>query len=214
VQGTPACYRPDPAGFQPTSPEGEFFFFFFFCSYRLFQYFEECAKAPLPFTRIFVIMAEGHTRPPRQDIAGSNIRTPNRIVRPNPLPRQDIPKNHIAGLRNFKPLHIPRPPNPLPSDAIPVRQVAAACRSGDLDLVIELVAGQNRSAHVLNHGLYAAIQAGHEPVARYLLENGVEMTPLVIEYATKSKSIAIFRLLMDHGWKVNDPTRNGCVLFP
>jgi hypothetical protein len=116
--------------------------------------------------------------------------------------------------RNFKPLHITRPTNPLPSDAIPVRQVAAACRSGDLDLVIELVAGQNRSAHVLNHGLYAAIQAGHEPVARYLLENGVEMTPLVIEYATKSKSIAIFRLLMDHGWKVNDPTRNGRVLFP
>jgi hypothetical protein len=159
-------------------------------------------------------MVEEHTQPPRQDIAGSNIRTPIRIVRPNPLPRQDIPKKDIAGLRNFKPLHIPRPPNPLPSDAIPVRKVAAACRSGDLDHVIELVAGQNRSAHVLNHGLYAAIQAGHEPVARYLLENGVEMTPLVIEYATKSKSIAIFRLLMDHGWKVNDPTRNGRVLFP
>jgi hypothetical protein len=79
---------------------------------------------------------------------------------------------------------------------------------------IELVAGQNRSSHVLNQGLHAAIQARHEPVARYLLENGAEMASLAIEFAAQSKSMAIFRLLMDHGWKVNDTTRNGRVMFP
>jgi hypothetical protein len=134
----------------------------------------------------FAIMADGHKQPPGQDIAGFNIRTPIRIVRPNPLPRQDI-----AGRYKFNPPHIPRPPNPLPSDAIPVRQVAAACKVGDLDRVIELVAGQNRSSHVLNQGLYAAIRAWHEPVARYLLENGADMAPLAIEFAAESKSMAI-----------------------
>jgi hypothetical protein len=126
VQGMPACYRPDPAGFQPTSPE-------LFSRYlQLLSLTNISKNAPKPHCLSHEFSQswprDTCNSPRQEDIAGSKLRTPIRIVRPNPLPRQDI-----AGPYNFNPPHIPRPPNPLPSDAIPVRQVAAACKAGDLD---------------------------------------------------------------------------------
>ncbi|CEI41768.1 hypothetical protein FVEN_g3761 [Fusarium venenatum] len=84
----------------------------------------------------------------------------------------------------------------------------SACREGDLSTVESIVSSQSRSPLYLQKGLDDAIKNGKVDVSRFLLQSGAPMTrvtPAAILRAPADKQVALFHVLMEHGWTVNTP---------
>jgi len=91
-----------------------------------------------------------------------------------------------------------------PEEVRVMRDLAPACQSGNIDRVIEIIEGRNRSPQLLDRYLFPAIRTGQVVVARYLLKNGAHWTSLIPGVAVEAKSKPMFQLCMEYGWKVND----------
>ncbi|RBR15598.1 uncharacterized protein FIESC28_07239 [Fusarium coffeatum] len=84
----------------------------------------------------------------------------------------------------------------------------SACREGDLSTVKSIVSSQARSQLYLYKGLDGALRNGKVDVSRFLLQSGAPITratPAVVLKAPADKQVALFQVLMDHGWTVNNP---------
>ncbi|OBS20021.1 hypothetical protein FPOA_11742 [Fusarium poae] len=84
----------------------------------------------------------------------------------------------------------------------------SACREGDLSTVESIVTSQSRSPLYLDKGLDDALKNGKVDVSRFLLQSGAPMTratPAAILKAPADKQVALFKVLMEHGWTVNTP---------
>lgn len=84
----------------------------------------------------------------------------------------------------------------------------SACREGDLSTVELIVSSQSRSPLFLHKGLDDALKNGKDDVSRFLLQSGATMTratPAAVLRASEDKQIALFQVLMEHGWTVNTP---------
>ncbi|XEU94942.1 hypothetical protein FSHL1_000226 [Fusarium sambucinum] len=84
----------------------------------------------------------------------------------------------------------------------------SACREGDLSTVESIVSSQSRSPLYLQKGFDDAAKHGKVEVSRFLLQSGAPMTratPAAILRAPADKQVALFQVLMEHGWTVNTP---------
>ncbi|RFN51322.1 ankyrin repeat domain-containing protein 17 [Fusarium flagelliforme] len=84
----------------------------------------------------------------------------------------------------------------------------SACREGDLSTVKSIVSSQPRSPLYLYKGLDEAFKNGQVNVSRFLLQSGAPMTratPPAVLKAPAVKQVALFQVLMEHGWTVNTP---------
>ncbi|KAL4879893.1 ankyrin repeat-containing domain protein [Aspergillus karnatakaensis] len=86
--------------------------------------------------------------------------------------------------------------------------LAFACICGNMELVRLLL---NHGANPMETGgpqespLIAAAGAGHEPIVRLLLDNGVESHADALAYAAGNGYVSIAGLLLQHGAQVNSP---------
>ncbi|KAH7255975.1 hypothetical protein BKA59DRAFT_466789 [Fusarium tricinctum] len=84
----------------------------------------------------------------------------------------------------------------------------SACREGDSSTVESIVTSQSRSPLFLHKGLDDALKNGKDDVSRFLLQSGATMTratPAAVLRAPADKQVALFQVLMEHGWTVNTP---------
>ncbi|KAF5657628.1 ankyrin repeat domain-containing protein [Fusarium heterosporum] len=84
----------------------------------------------------------------------------------------------------------------------------SACREGDLSTTQSILSSQSRSRLYLHKGLDDAIKNGKVDVARFLLQSGAPMTreaPAAVLKAPADKQVALFQMLIEHGWTVNTP---------
>ncbi|KAJ4012356.1 hypothetical protein NW752_008030 [Fusarium irregulare] len=84
----------------------------------------------------------------------------------------------------------------------------SACREGDLSTVKSIVSSQVHSQLYLQRGLDDALKNGKVDVSRFLLQCGAPMTratPAAVLKAPADKQVALFQVLMEHGWTVNTP---------
>lgn len=83
----------------------------------------------------------------------------------------------------------------------------SACQEGDLSTV-ESIVSQSRSPLFLHNGLDDALKNGKDDISRFLLQSGATVTratPAAILRAPADKQVALFQVLMEHGWTVNTP---------
>lgn len=85
------------------------------------------------------------------------------------------------------------------------RAFQQVCASGDLECVASVVNAESRDAEYLTQGLIAAIYQTHIPIIEYLLDHGALIDRAVLMAAASVKSLAIFQILLDHKWDINDP---------
>lgn len=57
---------------------------------------------------------------------------------------------------------------------------------------------------VLDKALHYASQKTNFNILSALLSNGAQITEIAVLLATRAKSIPLFELFMQHGWKIND----------
>ncbi|CAG7562031.1 unnamed protein product [Fusarium equiseti] len=84
----------------------------------------------------------------------------------------------------------------------------SACREGDLSTVKSIISSQSRSPLYLCKGLDDAFKNGTVNISRFLLQSGAPMTratPAAVLKSPTDKQIALFQVLMEHGWTVNTP---------
>ena len=94
------------------------------------------------------------------------------------------------------------------------RAFQQVCASGDLECVASLVNTESRNAEYLTQGLIAAIYQTHIPVIEYLLDHGAVIDRAVAMATASVKSLAIFKILQEHKWDINEPvTANETVLL-
>lgn len=94
------------------------------------------------------------------------------------------------------------------------RAFQQVCASGDLAAVVNLLNAETRSAEYLTQGLLAAIYEKRIQIAEYLLNNGAAIDRVVPIAAASVKSIALFELLIEHGWDINSPVLGGETILP
>ena len=85
------------------------------------------------------------------------------------------------------------------------RQFSEVCQSGDLTEVAELMDMEPRSQQYLNDGLRAAIYKKDVRIVGFILNKIAKITPEVALAAAAAKSLAIFQLVLEHGWNINAP---------
>ena len=100
------------------------------------------------------------------------------------------------------PIHSVMPTLTVPADgSLPA--FFDACKSGNLEQITELVRGHNRPEDYLSRGLLLAADRGQAAVAGYLLEQGARLDTLPVPLlAARGESLAVFRVLKEHGWNV------------
>ncbi|KAF5247457.1 hypothetical protein FANTH_6365 [Fusarium anthophilum] len=84
----------------------------------------------------------------------------------------------------------------------------SACRNGDLSIIKSIDLSQSCSPFYLSKGLDEALRNGKVDVSRFLLQSGAlitRATPAAVLRAPADKQIALFPVLMEHGWSVNTP---------
>ncbi|TVY74912.1 Ankyrin repeat domain-containing protein 17 [Fusarium oxysporum f. sp. cubense] len=84
----------------------------------------------------------------------------------------------------------------------------SACREGDLSTVKSIVSSQSRSPLYLHEGLDDALKNGKVGVSRFLLQSRAPIkraTPAAVLRAPADKQVALFQVLIEHGWTVNTP---------
>ncbi|GKU14842.1 unnamed protein product [Fusarium langsethiae] len=84
----------------------------------------------------------------------------------------------------------------------------SACREGDLSTIESIVSSQSRSPLYLHEGLDDALKNGKVDVLRFLLQSGAPMirvTSAAVLRAPVDKQVALFQVLIEHGWTVNTP---------
>lgn len=89
-----------------------------------------------------------------------------------------------------------------------------ACASGDLARVTSLAIAETPNAEYLTQGLLAAIYQQRIQIVEYLLNTGAVINRAIPNAAASAKSLAIFRLLVEHGWDVNDTVMGGETILP
>ncbi|RGP71335.1 hypothetical protein FSPOR_3456 [Fusarium sporotrichioides] len=92
----------------------------------------------------------------------------------------------------------------------------SACRAGDMPTIQSIVTSQPRTPVFLHRGLINALESGNVDVARYLLQSGAPIsrqTPEIVLKAPADRQIAIFEVLLQHGWTVNTPAFYGEVVL-
>lgn len=101
-----------------------------------------------------------------------------------------------------KPHHSVMAPLHIPTDAS-LQAFFDACTSGNLERITELVQGHNRPEDYLSRGLLIAADEGQAAVASYLLEQGASLEPSPVPLmAARGRSLAVFKVLKEHGWNV------------
>ena len=85
------------------------------------------------------------------------------------------------------------------------RAFQQVCASGDLECVASVVNAESRNAEYLTQGLIAAIYQTHIPIIEYLLDHGAVVDRAVSMAAASVKSLAVFNILLEHKWDINDP---------
>ena len=88
-----------------------------------------------------------------------------------------------------------------------------ASKCSKLEAVTQPILGPNPRIDSFEYCLRCAIAARQLDIARNLLENGALIDEDVIDAALVSKSVAVFQMLLDHGWDINR-NYNGGVIFP
>jgi hypothetical protein len=92
-----------------------------------------------------------------------------------------------------------------------------ACRNGPLSAIQSAMASEETPTPAfLNHGLIFAIGAGNVEAARHLLDSSapiLRLTPELILRAPQDKQIALFDLLISHGWSPTKPGPDGTGLL-
>ncbi|RYC78260.1 hypothetical protein BFJ63_vAg18866 [Fusarium oxysporum f. sp. narcissi] len=84
----------------------------------------------------------------------------------------------------------------------------SACREGDLSTIKSIVSSQSLSPLDLRKGLDDALKNGKVGVSRFLLQSGAPIkpaTPAAVLRAPADKQVALFQVLIEHGWTVNTP---------
>lgn len=94
------------------------------------------------------------------------------------------------------------------------RAFQQVCASGDLAAVVSLLNAESRSAEYLTQGLLAAIYEKRIQIAEYLLNNGAVIDRDVSNAVASMKSIALFELLIEHGWDINSSVMGGETILP
>lgn len=89
-----------------------------------------------------------------------------------------------------------------------------ACASGDLAKVTSLVGAETRNVEYLTEGLRAAVHQNRTRIADYLLRAGAVIDRTIPIAAMSTRSVAVFQLLIEHGWGINDPVLGGETVLP
>ncbi|MCJ1383051.1 hypothetical protein MMC17_006164 [Xylographa soralifera] len=94
-------------------------------------------------------------------------------------------------------------------------QLREACQEGNLkEVKSQLDRWQSArspsglAAKHLENALIGAISAGQSEVVDYLLNNGAEMDPEIVEFALDT-SVKMFEIFLQHGWDINSRTGTG-----
>ena len=85
------------------------------------------------------------------------------------------------------------------------RAFEQVCASGDSGCVASLVNTESRDAEYLTRGLIAAIYQTHIPIVEYLLDHRAVIDREVPLAAALVKSLAVFKILLEHKWDINEP---------
>lgn len=103
------------------------------------------------------------------------------------------------------------PPNITPYAREGLQTFRAACATGNLKEVTHLAASDHPPSrgYYLKEGLKAAMTQKQLEVVRYLLDQGTEIDVSIALAAVISKSLAVFKILAEHGWDINTPFGGG-----
>lgn len=95
--------------------------------------------------------------------------------------------------------------------------LCAASASGNLKTVkTELQLWKSRllpseiTAKHLNEALRSAITAGHSSIVSFLLDQGAQLSPIMILEGLH-ETTSMFQVFLDHGWDINERTDSGAV---
>lgn len=80
--------------------------------------------------------------------------------------------------------------------------------------VVSLLNAETRSAEYLTRGLLAAIYEKRIQIAGYLLNSGAVIDHDVSNAVASVKFIALFELLIAHGWDINSSVMGGETVLP
>ncbi|KAF8850206.1 ankyrin [Acephala macrosclerotiorum] len=84
-------------------------------------------------------------------------------------------------------------------------EMQAAIESNDSNRILQILDQWDRARKLLNSGLNYAIETGSVALVKLFLEQGAPISDNIVESAVMSRSLAVFELLFEHGWRPNDP---------
>jgi hypothetical protein len=107
-----------------------------------------------------------------------------------------------------------------------LKEMGAACKSGDFDLLRKLVetwqitldplpGPPGYEIYALEPVFYLAIQESQVEIVEYLFDRGTKLCRLAAEQAIYCRSTpGMFQSLLDRGWDINDTPSEGKCSFP